>query len=142
MDNNARRILDAARANVARISSELEPAFAADALRRETYSEPVRNLRQAPHAPKAQSAAQEEQEIAQQRYDEWREFCRGIAAEVVGELADEAGSAAGDLQRQINELRDDLAQLRTSLDVERAARSDNVVTLPSGFLRKSRGNAS
>jgi hypothetical protein len=145
MDNNARRILDAARANVARISSELEPAFAADALRRETYAEPLRYVRQAPHAPKAQSTAQEtEAEITDRRYAQWDDWAEQHVERGLERAADIFGEEIAEIEKQllarIEALEAQVGEITAELTVERAARSDNVVDLPS-FLRKSNSDA-
>jgi archaellum component FlaC len=70
---------------------------------------------------------------------DWSASCRAIVDEVVGEvcnaLADECGGAVGALERQISELRDEIAQLRSDIEVERTLRNaENVISLPN-FLR-------
>jgi uncharacterized small protein (DUF1192 family) len=74
--------------------------------------------------------------------EQWAVWCRGIAQECVLELADECGSAVGELERDLAALRDEVAQIRADIMVERAVRDGGsvVVDLPD-FLRRKR-NAS
>lgn len=123
MANNAQDVLNQARATLARLDG-IEDEFAARNSVRDRTFEPLRRVR-------PQSAQKEALQMTQQpNWDDWNEWCRTIAAELVGELADEAGQACGELSREIAELREELAQLRASIEVERAARNSNVVDLP------------
>jgi hypothetical protein len=47
--------------------------------------------------------------------------------EIIETLADEAGTAVGELEKQISEIRDSLNELRSSLEVERKLK---VIDLP------------
>jgi hypothetical protein len=55
-------------------------------------------------------------------------------------LADEAGGALGEVERALTALQDEVAQIRSDIAVERAARSGTVVDLPA-FLERKRATA-
>jgi hypothetical protein len=101
---------------------------------------------------RSQARPQKSEEATEMmQLDTWDARCRSIAqdvaTEVCSELADEAGNAAGELEtalkalrdsveQQLSTLRDDVAQLRADIHIERSLRNGDVVDLPQ-FIRKA-----
>jgi hypothetical protein len=135
-DEDAKEIFDRARAKLVHLDG-IENEFAADARRRDNTFEPLRHV-----CPTEKRTTQKETQEMTQDWTAWDEWCRGIAKEVVGELADEAGAATGQLEAELRQLRSDLSALKAELAVERAAKNfDNVFEIPSGFLRRKDATA-
>jgi hypothetical protein len=115
--SDAKRILAEARATLTRLQG-IESAFA------------EQNARRDPYTPLERTPP-----VRQNHDAQWDTWCRGIVEEVVGELAEECGGAVGELERALEALRDELAELRASLEVERTVKSNAIVDLPGWRAR-------
>jgi hypothetical protein len=124
MDENARDILDQARATLARLEG-IESEFAAD-----------NEIRDARDAQMWRTPTQKETpKMTTQDWSGWNTWAEEHVKRGVEELASIMGEEVGKVERglleQIAELREELAQLRAEQVVERAARNlENVVDLP------------
>jgi hypothetical protein len=124
MRDNAREILNRARATVERITAA-EQHYSADARQVRFWNLPESQTR-----PQAQEEAQE---MTERTWEAWHQWARGIAADVCGELADEI---VDDLKREVKALREELAELKADIAVERSVRNGTIIDLPD-WRRKS-----
>jgi hypothetical protein len=130
--SDAQKILADARATLKRLEGCREQ-FAADNARRDRTFVPLPRV-----CP--QATTREEPEPHGQDWSAWNDWCESHVERGLERAADIFGQEIGEIERalleRIESLEIQLGELRAEHEVERAARNQNVVDLPSNFLRR------